>query len=99
MAPRTRSSAVLEDTESTPAVEPETIEETSDDDETEGEDTEDMPDNDTDETKAYYCPGCGRQYSYMRECTGRPEAPHAPIELVSTDELSGDEHTPAPVSA
>ena len=47
----------------------------------------------------YYCPGCGARYNYQRECTGRAEAPHSPIEVVSTDELnsdSPDDHTPAP---
>lgn len=39
----------------------------------------------------YYCPGCGRLYDRERECTGRPEAPHAPLEVVSTDELKGDD--------
>lgn len=47
----------------------------------------------------YYCPGCGRRYKYMTECVGMTrEAPHQPIEVVSTDELNGDpaNHTPAP---
>lgn len=47
----------------------------------------------------FYCPGCGKQVGYMKECTGKPEAPHPPIEVVPTDELaSGDtsQHTPAP---
>lgn len=47
----------------------------------------------------YYCPGCGALYSRPRECTGRGEAPHPPIEVVSTDELQGDDtskHTAAP---
>ena len=46
----------------------------------------------------FYCPGCGNRYNYERECIGRPEAPHPPIEVVSTDELNGDpaNHTPAP---
>lgn len=47
----------------------------------------------------YYCPGCGRLFDYQRECTGRPEAPHAPIEVISTDELKGEDtskHTAAP---
>lgn len=38
----------------------------------------------------YYCPGCGKSYSYMRECVGKPEAPHKPIELVPTTELEGE---------
>lgn len=48
---------------------------------------------------SHYCPGCGALYNYQRECTGKAEAPHPPIEVVSTDELhSGDgtKHTPAP---
>lgn len=47
----------------------------------------------------FYCPGCGALYNRERECTGRGEAPHAAIEVVSTDELKGDDpskHTPAP---
>lgn len=46
----------------------------------------------------FYCPGCGQQYHVERECIGRAEAPHQPILVVSTDELSGDpaNHTPAP---
>lgn len=47
----------------------------------------------------FYCPGCGRRYGYQRECTGRGEAPHPAIEVVSTDELHGDDtskHTAAP---
>jgi len=38
----------------------------------------------------YYCPGCGKRVQYPQQCTGRPEAPHPPIEVVSTEELSGD---------
>lgn len=51
------------------------------------------------EYKDYYCPGCGRQYDYPQRCIGTGEAPHPPIEVVSTDELKGDNpenHTPAP---
>lgn len=49
----------------------------------------------------YYCPGCGRRWNFLTECRGLSEAqPHAPIEVVSTDELSEDadpaDHTPAP---
>jgi len=53
---------------------------------------------DTSDTKdaPFYCPGCGRRYEYRQQCTGRPEAPHPPIEVVSTDELSVDTHTAAP---
>jgi hypothetical protein len=49
---------------------------------------------------SYYCPGCGRLYNYPAECTGSPEAPHPPIQTVSTEELQGDPagHTPAPAS-
>jgi hypothetical protein len=47
----------------------------------------------------YYCPGCGRRYNYQRECTGYPASGHAPIEVVSTDELDGDgEPTAAPAT-
>ena len=47
---------------------------------------------------SHYCPGCGLLYNYMRECRGRPEAPHPPIDVVTTDELHGDPvgHTAAP---
>jgi len=44
----------------------------------------------------FYCPGCGLRYSYQQKCTGKPESPHPPIEVVSTDELSGDNPTAAP---
>ena len=47
----------------------------------------------------YYCPGCGRRYTYMTECRGKSDAaPHPPIVVVSTGELAGDpaDHTPAP---
>lgn len=47
----------------------------------------------------FYCPGCGRLYDYRRECSGRGEAPHPPLEVVSTDELKQDDtskHTAAP---
>lgn len=48
----------------------------------------------------FYCPGCGRGLKYEGECTGTPTAPHAAIQTVSTDELSGapENHTPAPGS-
>lgn len=40
---------------------------------------------------SHYCPGCGLLYDYPQRCTGKAEAGHAPIEVVSTDELkSGD---------
>jgi hypothetical protein len=50
------------------------------------------------EHKPYYCPGCGLQYNYQRECTGKAEAPHPAIDVISTDELNGDpeHHTAAP---
>jgi hypothetical protein len=44
----------------------------------------------------FYCPGCGKRVQYQQQCTGKPESPHPPIEVVSTDELKGDEHTAAP---
>jgi len=44
----------------------------------------------------FYCPGCGRRFQYQQQCTGKPESPHPPIEVVSTDELSGDNPTAAP---
>lgn len=48
----------------------------------------------------FYCPGCGKRVQYQQTCTGRPDAPHPPIEVVPTDELSGDEEhfTKAPDS-
>lgn len=48
---------------------------------------------------SYYCPGCGRAYEDENAvCTGTPEAPHQPIDVVSTAELTGDpeKQTPAP---
>jgi hypothetical protein len=40
----------------------------------------------------FYCPGCGRLVDYRQQCQGRPDSPHPPIEVVSTDELkAGDE--------
>jgi predicted RNA-binding Zn-ribbon protein involved in translation (DUF1610 family) len=47
----------------------------------------------------FYCPGCGRRWNYRTECAGQSAGtPHPPIEVISTDELSGDpeKHTPAP---
>jgi hypothetical protein len=38
----------------------------------------------------YYCPGCGRRWKYLTECSGRGEAPHQPTLVVSVDELLGD---------
>jgi hypothetical protein len=49
----------------------------------------------------FYCPGCGKLGDYPQKCTGRGEAPHPPIEMVSTDELKGDDpskHTAAPAT-
>lgn len=50
------------------------------------------------EEAPFYCPGCGRRFNYRTECEGKPVAPHPAIEVVSTEELSGDpaNHTPAP---
>lgn len=49
---------------------------------------------------SHYCPGCGRLSKYQRECTGlNSAAPHPPIEMVSVEELLGDDeslHTAAP---
>ena len=52
------------------------------------------------ERAPFYCPACGRQSGYPRECSGTPQAPHQATEVVSTDELSRDpeHHTPAPAS-
>lgn len=58
----------------------------------------------------YYCPGCGKGLGYPGECRGTGAAPHAPIQTVSTDELStpveydgqgrvaNDPHTAAPAT-
>jgi hypothetical protein len=51
----------------------------------------------------YYCPGCGALYhTQYTMCVGLDGSkPHAPIEVVSTDELkAGDpsKHTPAPAT-
>lgn len=47
----------------------------------------------------YYCPGCGRAYTYQRGCTGSAELPHDSIDVVSSKELTGkpEDHTEAPV--
>lgn len=52
------------------------------------------------ELHPFYCPGCGRGQRIEGMCNGSAEAPHPPIQTVSTDELSGDpdDHTPAPAS-
>jgi hypothetical protein len=52
--------------------------------------------NGDDDESPFYCPGCGRRFEYQQQCTGRPDSPHPPIEVVSTDELRGDDHTAAP---
>lgn len=50
----------------------------------------------------FYCPGCGALSHYPRACTGRGEAPHPAIEVVSTEEIKGanatdaEKHTAAP---
>lgn len=47
----------------------------------------------------FYCPACGALYDRERECSGRGEAPHPPLDVVSTKELQGDDtskHTAAP---
>lgn len=48
----------------------------------------------------FYCPGCGKQVDYQQQCTGSPEAPHPPIEVVSSDEIHPNadpaNHTAAP---
>jgi len=61
-------------------------------------DTAPEPQADDSQDAPYYCPGCGMRYEYRQQCTGRPESPHPPIEVVETGELSGDpeNHTPAP---
>ena len=48
----------------------------------------------------FYCPGCGALYNRERECNGRGEAPHPPIEVVPTKELTDEssDHTAAPSS-
>ena len=49
----------------------------------------------------FYCPGCGKLVNYQQQCHGTAEQPHPPIEVVSTDELRGDDpsqHTPAPAT-
>lgn len=42
----------------------------------------------------YYCPGCGKRVEYRQQCTGTVNAPHQPIEVVSTDELNSAEEKP-----
>lgn len=43
------------------------------------------------EESPFYCPGCGKRVDYQQQCTGRPDSPHPPIEVVSTNELTGPE--------
>lgn len=53
------------------------------------------------EVDPFYCPGCGKRWKFLTECRGMTNAaPHPPILVISTDELSGDpaNHTPAPDS-
>lgn len=49
---------------------------------------------------SHYCPACGTLSKYPRQCVGPdPRFPsHAPVEMVTTDELGGDpaKHTRAP---
>ena len=48
---------------------------------------------------SHYCPGCGKLSTYIRDCLGNPASPHPPVQMVSTDELKGDDvskHTAAP---
>ncbi len=50
---------------------------------------------------SYYCYGCGKLSKYPKECSGKKEAPHPPMEMISVEELlSGDpsQHTPAPAT-
>lgn len=58
---------------------------------TDGDAPDVMDDGEPSQSHPYYCPGCGRRWNYPTECTGQSAAaPHAPIEVVSTDELDGD---------
>lgn len=47
---------------------------------------------------SHYCPGCGALGKYPQKCEGTKTGPHKAIEMVSTEELSGDPalHTRAP---
>lgn len=47
---------------------------------------------------SHYCPACGKLGKYAQQCNGTPSGPHAPLEMVTTDELGGDpaNHTKAP---
>lgn len=52
------------------------------------------------EPSKFYCPGCGKRTDNGDEVCVGGEFGHAPIAVVSTDELDGPEegHTPAPPS-
>jgi len=63
----------------------------SDDAEDKAEDkTDDAASTGENKDAPFYCPGCGLRYNYQQQCSGKPESPHPPLEVVSTDELSGD---------
>jgi hypothetical protein len=50
---------------------------------------------------SHYCPGCGALSPFVKECTGKSEAGHPPILMVSTEELLSEDptqHTPAPAT-
>lgn len=47
----------------------------------------------------FYCPGCGKPYTYLRDCTGTPTAPHPAIEVVPSAELIADPPNPTPAPA
>lgn len=85
-----RTTSSLADETPTDPTATDAIESAKQDHDTPGDDTEKLPD--------WYCPGCGLRYTYQQKCTGKPESPHQPIEVVSTAELSGDaaNQTPAP---
>lgn len=35
----------------------------------------------------FYCPACGKRVGYRQQCTGTPEQPHQPQEVVDATEL------------
>lgn len=47
---------------------------------------------------SHYCPGCGLLGNYPQKCHGLDASPHKALEMVPTEELSGDpaNHTAAP---
>lgn len=49
---------------------------------------------------SHYCPGCGTLGHYPQKCTGPVASPHPALEMVPTEELSGDpaNHTAAPAT-